>query len=329
MGCISRVGRGIAMSGMGILAVVGWGTSATADTAVFQEGLNGYAGTVDTYIRGYAPTSEYSGLASVKWDGDDGGGLPNFVLLRFENIFGSGAGQVPAGAIINSATLTYEVFNSGNNATVNEVAVSWAETVTYNTFGGDAGVQTDEYGSEVGTAPGSIGNNTLDVTSSLASWSGNPGANLGWIFRPTGGTDGVEFRSSEDATAATRPKLTVNYSVVTAVDITPGHIDAVVGEDDGSVTVSIPPGSNDTQAVQVTLTTDNAAVAGTGRRERQRTGDHVSHGWCGAAGRGDRHRPRRRCDDDDHERCRSGQRRTDGARGRGCGEFHADLRTGG
>jgi len=257
----SRSGRMVSRLIVIAVLTLAWAAPALAETAVFQEGLNGYASTVDTYIRGYASTSEFSTSPSVKWDGDDGGGLPNFVLVRFENIFGTSPGQIPPNAVISSATLTYEVFNSGNSATVNEAAVSWAETVTYTTFGGDPGVQADEYGAQVGTATGTMGTNTLNVTSSLVSWAANPSSNLGWIFRPTGGTDGVEFRSSEDGTASTRPKLTVNYTLITAVDITPANIDAVVGGANRQVTVSIPPHSNDTQAVHVTLTTDNAAVA--------------------------------------------------------------------
>jgi len=235
---------------------------APAATVSFQDGVNGYAGTSDTWIGSALPDNDNSGSAVVEWDGEDGGGQ-NYGLLRFNDIFGDGAGQIPAGALVSSATLQYEVTNPGNNSTVNEVLVDWAppNPVTWNTFGGDAGVQVDEYGTQVGSAVGAAGVQSLNVTSSMAAWSANPLLNRGWIFRPTGGTDGVEFVSSNSGTVTSRPKLTVTYTVSTAVDLSPGSINTVVGKADVPVTVSIPPGSNSSNEVVVTLTTDNAAVA--------------------------------------------------------------------
>jgi len=234
---------------------------AHAVAVVFQEGVNGYAATADTFLKQAAPAGDNGAATVVEWDGDEAGGQ-NIGLLRFDSMFGAESGQVPDGAIITSATLTYTVGNSGNAATVNEVLIDWAEGVTYNTFGGDAGVQADEYNSAaVGSASGTSGTNNLDVTSSILAWSLNPTANKGWVFRPTGGTDGVEFASSESATVAQRPKLTVEYRIPVGVEILPAHLDAVVGSADFPVTVHIPPGSNDHVDVHVTLTTDNAAVA--------------------------------------------------------------------
>ena len=59
-----------------------------------------------------------------------------------------GPGQIPAGSTIQTATLTLEVTNASvaPNGSVNESTVDWAEaTATWNNFGGDAGVQADEY----------------------------------------------------------------------------------------------------------------------------------------------------------------------------------------
>ena len=142
----------------------------------------------------------------VEWDARRSWQLvegPNFGLIRFEDIFGSGPGQIPAGATIISAKLHYTVNNEGEDGNVNEVVVDWSEAVTWNGFGSAAGVQTEDYGAAVATASASpTGKYFIDVTSSLASWSGNPSANKGWIFRPTDGTtNGVEFRSSEYGTA--------------------------------------------------------------------------------------------------------------------------------
>jgi hypothetical protein len=182
-------------------------------TVSFRNGVSGYAGTMDTFIMESQPESANGNESWVEWDADDpyGEGKSNFGLLRFDSIFGSGAGQIPAGAAIESASLTYVVSNSGDSCQVNEVAVDWNESVTYNGFGSTAGVQTGDYGSSVGTADGSsTGAYTLDVTSSLVAWNSNPSANFGWIFRPTD-ADGVEFCSSEYGTVSDRPLLTVTY----------------------------------------------------------------------------------------------------------------------
>ena len=86
-------------------------------------------------------------LDSVEWDTEDTQGDANtqkFGLIRFENIFGGGAGQIPAGSTIVSAGLQYTVFNysASPDANVNGVLVDWTESVTWNTFGATAGVRT-------------------------------------------------------------------------------------------------------------------------------------------------------------------------------------------
>lgn len=198
-----RAARTAAVVLAGVMISTGQGATLT-----FQEGVNGYAGTVDTFLKQASPGTSFGGSVVVEWDGEDAGGQ-NIGLLRFDHVFGVDAGQIQPTDTITSATLSYEVINPGHDATVNEVVVDWDETTTYNNFGGDAGVQSDEYGAQVGMAGGATGTRTLNVTSSIAAWTTTPSLNKGWIFRPTGGTDGVEFRSSEDATATLRPRLTV------------------------------------------------------------------------------------------------------------------------
>jgi len=182
---------------------------------VFQEGLEGYAGTVDTYIMESDATVSYGDQDHVEWDAQDpydsDPHLANYGLLRFDGIFGSAPNQIPLGSTIETATFTYVVNNEGDDATVNDAAVAWDESVTFNTFGSNAGVQEADYGTLVGTASGSTptGAKTLDVKDSLQRWS-EGATNYGWLFRPDG-TDGVEFHSSEYTTSADRPKLTVRY----------------------------------------------------------------------------------------------------------------------
>ena len=207
---------------------------AQTTTVIFQEGVAGYGGTVDTHVMEFEPATGHGVMDSVEWDGDDpfGTGLEKIALVRFDDIFGSGPGQVPTGATIQDATLTYTVFNSGHPADVHEVLVDWSQGETYNTFGGDPGVQGDEYGALVDSATGSSTTvHSVDVTASLALWANDPLANHGWLLLPTG-TDGVDFWSSEHSTTAQRPKLSVQYSPPSVVSP-----DAPTAGDDGPYTV--------------------------------------------------------------------------------------------
>jgi hypothetical protein len=203
--------RNVAVNGVAAL---------TPTTVTFQQGVNGYSGTVDTYIMEYYPGTAYGTESSLGWDNNDphGSGDYTFGLIRFDDIFGTDAGQIPPDAIIQSATLTYYVYDTGDLADANEVMIDWSEDVTYNGFGGDAGVQVDEYGVSVGSGSGATSAQSIDVTASLAAWASAPSGNHGWIFRPTGG-GGVDVRSSEYATVGQRPSLTVEYSNPTAVTL--------------------------------------------------------------------------------------------------------------
>ncbi len=256
-----QVERGAALLVSLVLVTLAAGSPVLAESLVFQQGAGGYAGAVDTFLKGSAADTPQGSAAVIEWDGDDGGGV-NYGLLRFEGLFGSGPGQIPPGATIQSAILTCDIINIGHAGNVNEVLVPWTASTTYNNFGGDAGVQPDEYGALVGTANGGVlGGMDLNVTASLVGWQANPTGNRGWIFRPTG-TDGVQIRSSESTDAARRPKLTVTFSPpVTGVRLTPDFIRTMAGQADLPVVLAIAPGSNAVHPVQVTLTSDNPAVA--------------------------------------------------------------------
>ena len=114
-------------------------------TARFQDGVTGYTGAVDTYLLESSPAASFGAQPDLGWDLEDTNGdqaTRKYGLMRFDNIFGSGAGQIPAGASIVSAVLTYTVYNnSADPFNLNEVAIDWPESVTYNGFGSTAGVQ--------------------------------------------------------------------------------------------------------------------------------------------------------------------------------------------
>jgi hypothetical protein len=234
--------------------------SSTIETS-FQQGVDGYAGTVDTFIMEDNPDTEYGEEEWVEWDGDDpyGEGKANYGLLMFADIFGTAAGQIPPGVTIQEAVLTYVVNNSGDSADVNEAAVDWSESVTYGTFGSTGGVQAEDYGISVGTASGASETTySIDVTASIQRWLDGE-ENKGWIFRPTA-DDGVEFFSSEHPTAAERPLLEVIYNIPPTTPyinasgtVTPFNSGIGVPSDAQSYTVS---GSNLVDDIVITAPAD-------------------------------------------------------------------------
>ena len=181
-----------------------------ADTLTFQAGVFPNSGTTDTWLQGASGNANQGNSTVLEWDGEDFGGQ-NFLLLRFDEIFGTLPGQIQPTDVITSATITYSGIDPGDGASVNEVLVDWSppSPTTFNNFGGDPGVQTDEFGNLIGIALGAVGIQSLNVTSSIASWAVNPALNRGWIFRPTQGTNGAQIRSSEATQLTERPRLTV------------------------------------------------------------------------------------------------------------------------
>jgi hypothetical protein len=184
----------------------------------FQEGLNGYAGTHDTEIQSaFADTPGGStgspDAGAVNVDNADQGGIAR-ALLRFDNIFGNGAAQIPFGAVISNATLTVGTSDLGTvPVLVFRMLVDWSETTTtWNTLGG--GIDDGTNGTEAvffTTLDSGQDEQTdsLNVTAQVQEWA-NGGANYGWAFVATG-TDGWRMYTSEGGTM--RPRLLVQYGV--------------------------------------------------------------------------------------------------------------------
>ena len=198
------------------------GTSGGA-SYTFQEGVNGYAGTLDTHIRKSAPNTSYEN-ATLNIDGEltTGQADPAHGLLWFNNIFGTAAGQIKSTDVIQSATLTLNITNSSaNSMSLYRLLGSWAETITWNSAFGANGIQNNgveaALTADASLQPGSTGKYTIDVTASLRAWQANPGTNFGWALLPNG-TDGIQFSASEDATVANRPLLTVTLASETGAE---------------------------------------------------------------------------------------------------------------
>jgi hypothetical protein len=173
----------------------------------FQQGVAGYAGTIDTYLHQASPGTVRRTAKELIVDGVDKGGEVQ-ALLRFDDIFGAGPGRIPLGAIIGSATLELATTNKGDGASIHRMVGAWSDTDTWTSLGN--GIQADGVEAMMqadlitGFVP--IGTTTLDVTASLQAWA-NGQTNLGWAFLPLG-SDGWKFNSAEGTVA---PKLTVEF----------------------------------------------------------------------------------------------------------------------
>lgn len=211
--------RGIA------LAVALASGSAQADVLIhsFQQGAGGYAGQVDTNLRGEDPGAPGGSLAEISIDASDGG-FPSQGLLRFDGVFGPGAGQVGADRVITSATLTLQVTSAGSGIRFHEMLQAWdGGSLTFASAGD--GIQAD--GTEAAVAavlevgandPGAnVGEGPLVLDLTLALQRAQAGlAPHGWALLPfvPEGTNGIDFLSAEWDTVAERPLLTVLTSPV-------------------------------------------------------------------------------------------------------------------
>lgn len=101
----------------------------------FQQRANGYAGTHDTQLQSFGPDVSYGTAVEITVDGDEppNTGHDSQGLLRFDGLFGDGAGQVPAGSEIRSAKLELAVINPGTAVNLHRMLRSWSGSDTDHT----------------------------------------------------------------------------------------------------------------------------------------------------------------------------------------------------
>src|SRR4051812_12419368 len=91
-----------------LAALLGGVSLTAANVLTFQEGADGYTGTLDTTVHSAAPDLPLGDYPIVEvttrafYQGSYG---KEFGLLKFENIFGPGPQQIPPGSRINSVHL--------------------------------------------------------------------------------------------------------------------------------------------------------------------------------------------------------------------------------
>ena len=198
-------------------------TAGAITSISFQNGVlptAGYAGMIDTMIKQGSATSNFGTGATIEVDGDDGSGVDKTILLKWD------VSSIPAGKTVTSASLVFRVLDAtGNSYQVYELKQNWVETQsTWNVFSTGNNWQTagafgaNDRGTVVlGTAgPASVGTNyTVTLNASgialVQNWVNNPATNFGLVIGNSTSTDGLDFSSSEAATAVDHPKLVITY----------------------------------------------------------------------------------------------------------------------
>lgn len=179
----------------------------------FQQGINGYEGTVDTEIWALAVKTILNANPNASSDADNDGGESQ-VLMRFDGIFGKGAQQIPPGSTIVSAKLIVSAFDQGSTVNLHRMLVPFGKAATWDSM--ISGVSADgleasrhKDGFTFGKIAASTSGAIFDVTDTVQIWS-NGKPNYGWVFLNTGG-NGWDFYASEFEKVEQRPKLIIQY----------------------------------------------------------------------------------------------------------------------
>src|SRR5207244_652650 len=158
-------------------------TDPPAIVQTFRQGQNSYAGAHDTHIRNDQPTASFGATTILSSDLDTdsvtAGNQPVQALVRFDNIIGSAAGQVPTGATIASAKLILFSDSATGGETVNDIEIhrmltSWSESSTWNSLGGGVSANGIEAvaSPDFSNAPATLAHPWFfDVTDTLQAWA--------------------------------------------------------------------------------------------------------------------------------------------------------------
>ncbi|NQV05108.1 DUF11 domain-containing protein [bacterium] len=218
---------GIALSALTVLAATAIPAlspgllrrAVAAPTATtFQEGVSGYAGAGDTFLGSGEPDVGHGGLDFVTLDLVHGSFGETQGLIRFDGIFGVGAGQIPDGSTITSAELDLTSFDASNGTFhLHRMMGPWDESSTWNSMG--SGIQTDgvEAAAVADASVASPGTGTVTfggLETTVQAWSDGAPVH-GWVLVSTNDNN-WDVRSSEWGTAVERPQLRVQYDAAAA-----------------------------------------------------------------------------------------------------------------
>jgi hypothetical protein len=215
------------------------------ESAVFAEGVGGYAGTLDKEIRSAGGDGANGDNTEISVDGDDGspGLRPTHGLIWFPGIIGGGPGQIAPGVDIAGAELRLNITNPGSGFDLHRMTATWDEGTTWAGLGGDGitpGVEaTSEalvrVGTDINEEVVPVGTLEVGVTGIVEDWiAGETNHGLGLVALPSG-LNGLDFTSSESGAPPAlvvrtlRPNI-VAYSFREAADGYAGTTDTQLRE---------------------------------------------------------------------------------------------------
>ena len=183
----------------------------------FQNGIspsNTYFGMVDTYISQADPFGNYGQSTTLIVNG---GASANYPLLKWD------ISQIPPGSTILSAVITFDVITpTVDTYPVYGLLKNWVfNQANWNNFAGGQPWEipgakgTTDRGAVplAGFSPTSTGTYSINFDRAVVQyWVDNPASNYGFIIADVGGIAPVVFNSAEAATAANRPKLTIQFN---------------------------------------------------------------------------------------------------------------------
>lgn len=236
----SKLKRLVACSALasGALALGGT-TQAQVVNTFFQNGANGYNGTVDRKLSETAANEVFGNtVAQYFLDGFSSGATVSpdeQGLLRFDNIIGNGPGQVPANATILDAKLTVTTSLSGNSQTSGPFGVAGlnqafnASTSYFSSFPSATDFTSRGAWWQDGYATRPVGGygfqrpgvaESANVTSLVQGWA-NGTPNHGLVIQAGAGdnvaanantNDGWSIYTTGFPFSDSRPKLEVSYT---------------------------------------------------------------------------------------------------------------------
>lgn len=182
--------------------------SSGTTTVSLQNGLNSYTGNDDTFVRSKLATTNYGAATTLQNDLNDSTGGNEYTLLKWN------LSSIPAAAAVQTASLGINVSNkSAGTYNIYQYNNTWVES------GATWGNQTpDSYlGPLVGTILAtSTGTKTISLNAAgvamVQGWVNGTVANNGLLIKSAGTTDGLDIRSGEYGTVASRPMLTIQYA---------------------------------------------------------------------------------------------------------------------
>lgn len=189
----------------------------------FKNGVNGYAGTYDTFIESTTPSTDNGGSTSLVIDYDFSV-YPTISRTR-ASLVRWDTSSIPSGATVVGSHINFYINTEGKQFAGYRMITGWTSGSTYNSLGGGVALDNIEAASTsdfvygVTTASQGIdtytGSLRVNIPLSTAQqWVSYPALNSGYYFigGPTESSgDGLQISSSKTGAIGQRPELVISY----------------------------------------------------------------------------------------------------------------------